>query len=136
MVDMKNTEDIHSGSASLKISYNKEYDWYGFGLVDPANDWGEILGGYDFSGAEKFTFWAKSSQKGVVATIGFGLIGSNKPYPDTAKKSIEIKLTTKWKKYTIKLKKLNLECVRSGLVLFSSGQGSSHDIYIDDVKFE
>jgi len=126
----------YSGEHALKISYKAESNWYGIGFVDPANDWGTILGGYDISGAKKFSFWAKASKKNVIATIGFGLIGNDKPFPDTAKKSKEIKLTTKWKKYTINTKKLDLSCIRSGLVIFSMSYGSSQDIYIDDVVFE
>jgi hypothetical protein len=135
-VDTKYKSDVYSGKAALKISYNQEYDWYGLGLVNPANDWGEIIGGYDISGAKKFTFWAKANKKNVVATIGFGLIGKDKPFPDTAKKSKEIKLTTKWKKYTINIKKLDLTCIRSGFTLFSSSYGSNQIIYIDNVVFE
>ena len=104
--------------------------------MNPANDWGEILGGYDISGAKKFTFWAKASKKNLVATIGFGLIGKDKPFPDTAKKSIKIKLTTKWKKYSINTKRLDLSCIRSGFTIFSSSYGSAQTIFIDDVAFE
>ena len=136
IVETKNKEDVQSGQSSIKISYNQEYDWYGVGFVDPPNDWGEMLGGFDLTGAKKFSFWAKSSKKNVIATVGFGLIGKDKPYPDTAKKSIEIKLTTKWKKYSFSLKKLDLSCIRSGLVLFSSSYGTPQDIYLDDVVFE
>ncbi len=135
-VDTQHKSIVHSGHAALKISYKQEHDWYGLGVVDPANDWGEILGGYNVSGAKKFTFWAKASKKNVVATIGFGLIGKDKPFPDTAKKSVEIKLTTKWKKYVISTKKLDLSCIRSGLTIFSSSFRSGQDIFIDDVVFE
>ncbi len=135
-VDSQHKSIVHSGNAALKISYKQEHDWYGLGVVDPANDWGEILGGYNVSGAKKFTFWAKASKKNVVATIGFGLIGKDKPFPDTAKKSVEIKLTTKWKKYVISTKKLDLSCIRSGLTIFSSSFRSGQDIFIDDVVFE
>jgi hypothetical protein len=136
VVDVKNTSEVYSGTTALKISYDQDYDWYGFGMVDPANNWGDILGGYDISGATKFSFWAKANKKNVNATVGFGLIGSDKPYPDTAKKSIKVKLGTKWKKHTIKLKKLDLSCIRSGLTIFSQSYGSPQDIYIDDVVFE
>ncbi|GAA4894028.1 hypothetical protein GCM10023311_18370 [Flaviramulus aquimarinus] len=135
-VDTHSKNDVYSGSASLKISYNQVYDWYGLGLVDPANDWGDILGGYDISEATTFSFWAKASNRNVTAKIGFGLIGKDKPYPDSAKKTIEVKLTTKWKKYTIKTKNLDLSCIRSGLVIFSSGNRVEHQIYFDDVVFE
>ena len=135
-VDIKHKGHVYSGNSSLKIAYNEVHNWYGFALVNPANDWGDILGGYDISGAKTFSFWAKSSKKNVTATIGFGLIGKDKPYPDTAKKSIEVKLTTKWKKYAFSTKKLDLSCIRSGLTLFSSSYGSPQTIYLDDVVFE
>lgn len=134
-VNTKDTTDVYSGTAALKISYDYHYNWYGLGMVNPANDWGDILGGYDISGATKFSFWAKASESPITAKIGFGLIGKDKPYPDTAKESIEIKLGTKWKKYTIKLKKQDLSCIRSGFTLFSQSYGAGHDIYIDEVVF-
>jgi len=135
-VDLHHKTEAHSGTSAIKINYNSDHDWYGVGFVDPANDWGDILGGYDISEAEKFTFWAKASKKNVSAKIGFGLIGKDKPFPDTSKKTIEIKLSTTWKKYTIKTKDLDLSCIRSGLVVFSSSSRTPQDIYIDDVVFE
>ena len=135
-VDTNHKGDVHAGKSSIKISYKADHNWYGVGFVDPPNDWGETLGGYDISGAEKFSFWAKASKNKLTATIGFGMIGKNKPFPDTGKKLIKIKLTTKWKKYTIKTKKLDLSCIRSGLVIFSQSYRSSQDIYLDDIVFE
>lgn len=135
-VDLNNREDAYSGDTSIKISYKARENWYGVGFVDPPNDWGDILGGYDLSGAKKFSFWAKANDTNVKATIGFGLIGKDKPFPDTAKKSIDIVLTTKWKKYSINTKRLDLSCIRSGLVIISSSKGFPHDIYLDDVVFE
>jgi hypothetical protein len=135
-VDLNHKEEVHSGNSAIQIAYKSDKDWYGLGFVDPANDWGEILGGYDISGAKTFSFWAKASISNVKATIGFGLIDKDKPYPDSAKKSVDIELTTEWKKYTIKTKNLDLSCMRSGLVLFSSAQIFSHEIYLDNVIFE
>jgi hypothetical protein len=134
-VDLNSKDDAHSGDTSIRISYNTEGGWYGLAFVDPANDWGDILGGYDISGAKTFSFWAKSNFN-VYATIGFGLIDADKPFPDTAKKSVKIQLTDEWKQFTIKTKKLDLSCIRSGLVLFSNGNGYPYNIYIDDVVFE
>lgn len=135
-VDLNNKEEVYTGKSSIKISYTSDHDWYGVGFVDPPNDWGEKPGGYEIKGAEKFSFWAKASKTNVTATIGFGLIGKDKPYPDSAKKSIVIKLNTKWKKYSLKVKKIDLDCIRSGLVLFSSSSGTPQDIYLDDIVFE
>jgi len=135
-VNMNHREERYAGDASLEISYDSRDNWYGLALVDPANDWGDILGGYNLAGAKKFSFWAKADSENIKAKIGFGLIESDKPYPDTAKELIEITLSTKWKRYTINTKKLDLSCIRSGLVLFSSGNGFRHKIYLDEVVFE
>ena len=135
-VDLNHKEEVHSGESAIEISYKELSGWYGLAFVDPANDWGDILGGYNISGAKTFSFWAKSEFSGVTAKIGFGLIDDDKPFPDTAKKSVEIELTSEWKKYSIKIKKLDLSCIRSGLVLFTNADGSKHKIYIDDVVFE
>ena len=135
-VDLNHKEDVYSGESAIEIRYKELSGWYGLAFVDPANDWGDILGGYNISGAKTFSFWAKSEFSGVTAKIGFGLIDDDKPFPDTAKKSVEIELTSKWKKYSIKIKKLDLSCIRSGLVLFTNADGSKHKIYIDDVVFE
>ena len=135
-VDLNNTEGVHAGSSAIKISYAARGGWYGVGFVDPANDWGDILGGYDISGASTFSFWAKANDTNVKATIGFGLIGKDKPFPDSAKKSTEIVLTKKWKRYSIKTKKLDLSCIRSGLVVVAPGNGFPHAIYLDEVVFE
>ncbi len=135
-VDTQNTEEVHSGKYAIKIEYKERSGWYGVAFVDPKNDWGDTLGGYEIEGAKKFSFWAKSGDDGVIATIGFGLIDKDKHFPDTAKKSKEITLTSKWKKYTLKVKRADLSCIRSGLVLFSSTNGFTQNIYIDDVVFE
>lgn len=135
-IDTESAEEVYEGSAALKISYTDYVNWYGFGLVDPPNDWGGNLGGFDITGAKKFSFWAKANKKQLKATIGFGLIDKDKPFPDTAKKSIEVILTDEWKKYTINVKRLNLSCIRSGLVLFSSASYEPHTIYLDNIVFE
>lgn len=135
-VDTKNNEQILSGENALKISYNAPGDWFGVGLVDPPNDWGEILGGYDISGAKKFSFWAKADTDELITTIGFGLVGKDKPFPDSAVTSVEITLTNKWKRYSINIKKLNLSCIRSGLVVVAKGKGYRYSIWLDDIVFE
>ncbi|MCO6490392.1 MAG: hypothetical protein J5I98_18400 [Phaeodactylibacter sp.] len=135
-VDLGHAEGAHSGNTCIKVSYKARENWYGLAFVDPANDWGDILGGYDLTGAKTFRFWAKASMDGVKATIGFGLIDKDKPFPDTGKKSVDVVLTTEWKQYAIKTRKVDLSCIRSGLVLFSSSDGFSHEIFLDDVVFE
>ena len=134
-VDMNYTESSKSGRSCIKINYKTTSDWYGLGIVDPPGDWGDILGGYDISGAKKLSFWAKSTSN-INVTAGLGLIKPDKPFPDSAIKTSEITLTTEWKKYTIKLNGINLSCVRSGFVIFVGGTGIPHEIYLDDIVYE
>ena len=82
------------------------------------------------------SFWAKASTWDVRLSFGFGLIEKDKKYPDTAKKSININLTREWKKYTIKIKKEDMSCIRTGFVLFSDGNGKPYYILMDDIVFE
>lgn len=135
-VDLSHTEDVHSGKTAIKMAYNSKGGWFGLAFQDPANDWGDILGGYDISGAKTFSFWAKASKWNVKARIGFGLIEKEKPFPDTAKKIVEIELQRQWTKHTITLKKEDLSCIRSGFVIFGGGNGSEFEIFLDDIVFE
>ncbi|NQZ78529.1 MAG: hypothetical protein HRT61_20815, partial [Ekhidna sp.] len=135
-IDLENKEEVFEGKSSLRIVYEARENWYGVGFVDPPGDWGNILGGYDISGAKTFSFYAKAEGDKVYAKIGFGLIDTDKPYPDTAKKYKEVTLTSEWKKYKINIGKLDLSCIRSGLVVFSSSRGFPHKIYLDNVVFE
>ncbi len=135
-VDLGHTKTVRSGETAIKISYKSKKGWYGLGFVDPANDWGDILGGYDIGNAKKFSFWAKASYGDLNAKIGFGLIEDDKTYPDSDIELIEVKLTKEWKKYSIKTKRSDLSCIRSGFVIFTSGEGLTHEIYLDDIVFE
>ncbi|MEQ8549753.1 MAG: glycoside hydrolase family 2 TIM barrel-domain containing protein [Cyclobacteriaceae bacterium] len=134
-IDIENTKEVKNGSAALKIHYNDTKNWFGLALVDPPNDWGNRPGGYDISGAKKYSFWAKADDK-IKVTVGFGLIDKDQPFPDSAKEAIEIELDTEWKKYSINVKKLDLRCIRSGFVIFGSADDFRQTIYIDDIVFE
>lgn len=133
---MECVKEKHSGERSIKISYGDSDGWYGVACVDPPDDWGDEIGGYNVTGAKTYSFWAKSDTPGLEATIGFGLIDKDKKYPDTGKKSIKINLTTEWTEYAINVEGLDLSCIRSGLTVYSGGSGAPHTIWIDDVMFE
>ncbi|MFT6856426.1 MAG: hypothetical protein ACJA0X_002405 [Cyclobacteriaceae bacterium] len=133
--DLENTIKVHSGNAAIKIQYNDVKGWFGLGFVDPPNDWGNMRGGFDLSGAKKFSFWAKADDDNTKVTMGFGLI-ENKPFPDSAKKSMEIVLGTEWKKYSINVKKMDLSCIRTGFVMFGAADGFNQSIYVDEIVFE
>ncbi|MEM9052595.1 MAG: hypothetical protein AAGC47_11120, partial [Bacteroidota bacterium] len=135
-VDFEHSENVHSGETAVKISYSAVDNWFGLGYVDPPNDWGDMLGGYNVEGAKTFSFWARASRVGVRANMGFGLLEPDNKFYDTAIKMKERNLSTEWTKYTYDVRDLDLSCIRSGFVIFSTGVGAPFDIYIDDIVFE
>lgn len=136
-VDGKHKRERRSGGASLKITYDHTGGWYGLAFVDPPDDWGDRPGGFNLTGATKLTFWAKSTSDKVVATFGYGMIGENKPYYDTDKRSSKEALTKEWKQYSVNIpKNADLRCIKTGFTIYGGGIGEPYSIWIDDVRFE
>ena len=123
------------GKECLEINYTNEGGWYGLALVDPPNDWGDKAGGYDWSGATKLTFWARASAQ-VEGSVGFGMIGDDKKYHDSAKKSLDLEFPAYWKQYQIDLNGLDLSCIKTGLIFYLGGIGEPYSVWIDGVVVE
>ncbi len=135
-VEGDNKEHVHSGESALKISYSNSGGWYGLAFMDPPDDWGDKAGGYCLIGATKFTFWAKASTDNLSGTFGFGMIGPEKPFYDTGKKSEKFQLTKEWKKYEIDLKGVDLRCIKTGFIMYLGGIGENYSFWLDDVRYE
>lgn len=133
----KFTENTHLGKNCIKIRYSAPNDWVGVAWQYPANDWGNLPGGYNLAGVTKLTFWAKGEFGTEVVSFGVGLLDSDKKYFDTAKAELkDIKLKQKWKKYTIKLKNKDLSNIKTPFYFVITGQQKSVTFYLDDIKFE
>ena len=127
----------HSGDTCLEVVYDAPGMWVGVAWQHPANDWGEQPGGYDLTGAKKLTFWARGKEGGERIDFGLGLIGSDMPYPDTAKAELKgVKLKREWKHYTIDLDDEDLTRVKTPFVWTLAGRGRALTFYLDDIRFE
>jgi len=135
-VDGENKEQVQAGECALKISYTNPGGWYGLAFMDPADDWGDKAGGFNLMGATKLTFWAKATNEMVSGTFGFGMIGNEKPFYDTGKKSEKFQLTREWKKYEIPINNLDMRCIKTGLIMYLGGVGESYSFWLDEVRFE
>ena len=102
----------------------------------PENDWGDLPGGLNLTGAKRMSFWARGSAGGESITFGVGLIGRDKPHFDTAKKEIKVELTKEWKQYEIDLSDADCGRIKSGFFWSLAGQGRALKFYLDDLKFE
>lgn len=136
-LDPASTDSPRSGATCLKVLYDAPGMWVGVAWQHPANDWGDLPGGYDLSGARKLTFWARGLEGGERLDFAVGLLGSDKPYPDTARAELKgVKLKQQWKQYSIDLKGQDLSRVKTPFVWSLGGRGRPVTFYLDDIRFE
>ena len=130
------TENPHSGKTGLKAQYSAADNWGGVVWQSPANDWGDKPGGFDLGGAKKLTFWARGAKGGEKVEFGFGVLGNDKKYPDTAKGKTTETLTTQWKQYTVPVGAGDLSRIKTGFYWTIAGAGAPITFYLDDIKYE
>lgn len=135
-MDEKCTDRPQSGATCTKFEYEYGGGWAGVAWQSPANDWGDLPGGFDLTGAKRLTFWARGARGGERVKFGFGLLGPEKKYGDSAKGEIEIALSPEWKQYSIGLGRKALQRIKTGFVWTLAGQGRPVTFYLDDVCYE
>lgn len=135
-MDFDCTVNPHTGKTCLKVTYNDKGGWGGVVWQHPANDWGDQPGGYDLSGAEELSFWARGQEGGEKVKFGFGLLGIDKKYHDSAKGETAVTLTTEWQQYKVDLSEKDLGRIKSGFMWSLGGQGKSLTFYLDDIEYK
>ena len=131
------TENPRVGKASLRVRYKETGNWGGVVWQSPANDWGEKPGGFDLTGAKKLTFWARGEKGGEDVSFGYGIIGNNKKYFDSAKDELKNQiLSNEWKQYSIDLVGKDLSHIKSGFVWTLAGKNQPITFYLDDIRYE
>ncbi len=140
-LDLLNKSNPKSGATSLRCEFTANSGWGGVAWQNPAQDWGNERGGFDLTGATRLVFHARGDVGGEEVTFGFGLIGKEKKYFDTAKRSLDkIKLTGDWQRFEIKLDDVadseNLTRIKTGFVWTVASPGHPVVFYLDDIKWE
>ena len=127
----------HEGKACIQMRFVGEVGtWVGVAWQHPPNNWGDKEGGYDLSGAKYLELWARGEYSTEKISIAVGLLGGDKAHPDSGKTTAEdIRLTREWRRYRIRLKKLDLSSIKTGFVVTLSGQGSPLTVYLDSIRF-
>ncbi len=138
----QSTGNPYRGATCLQFVYraNKKQGnaWAGVYWQNPANNWGSKTGGFDLSGMNKVTFWARGAKGGEVIQK-FMVGGIKGAYSDsTAVETAPIELTNTWKQYTISLVGKDLSYLNGGFAWMTSTafnpQGCT--FYLDEIKFE
>ncbi len=127
----------HEGNACIEMRFVGEVGtWVGVAWQHPPNNWGDQEGGFDLTGAKYLELWARGRYSTEKISIAVGLLGEDKAHPDSGKTTAEdIVLTYEWKRYRIRLKKLDLSSIKTGFVVVLSGQGSPVTVYLDSIRF-
>ncbi|MBU2503057.1 hypothetical protein KJ682_17125 [bacterium] len=136
-LDLESTESPRSGPTCLRVDYDAPGMWVGVAWQHPANDWGDLPGGFDLTGARELTFWARGAEGGETIDFSVGLLGSDREYPDTVKAELKgVKLKTDWQRYRIDLEGKDLTRVKTAFVWTMGGRGRPVTFFLDDVRFE
>lgn len=134
-MDDKCTDRPRDGGTCIKASFGKADGWGGVVWQHPDNDWGDRPGGFDIEGARSLAFWARGAGGGEKVKFGFGMIGADKKYHDSAKGEMEVTLTRDWKRYTIDLSGKDMTRIKSGFYWVVGGAGKPIAFYLDDVSY-
>ena len=136
-------EGCHSGSTCIKIAYDvncskQGQKWAGIYWQNPPNNWGSQKGGFNLTGAQKLTFWAKGA-KGEERIEEFKIGGLTGDYPDTDSAMIgPVILTNEWKEYSIDLRGKDLSYISGGFAWSTNVDVNQEEctFYLDDLKYE
>ena len=135
--DERCTIKPHSGKTCMQWQYAATDNWGGVVWQSPANDWGDLAGGKNLTGATKLTFWARGEKGGEVVSFLCGIINRDKPFFDTVQAKLDkVALTPDWKQYTIDLKGKDLTRVKTGFGWTLAAEGRPVTFYLDDIRYE
>jgi hypothetical protein len=135
-------DNPHSGKNCLRFRYTgrtpQGAGWVGVYWLNPVNNWGDVKGGFDLTGAKKLSFWARG-EKGGETIVRFGMGGISGRFPDSDKAEIgPIVLTRNWDEYIIDLAGKDLSYISGGFY-WMTDKNSNPDgaiLYLDDIRYE
>jgi hypothetical protein len=135
-------QDPYLGDTCIKITYNGQATqgarWAGIYWQNPANNWGNVDGGYDLSKAAKLTFWARG-ENGGERIEEFKLGGIMGEYSDSDSAVIgPVILNKEWTQYAIDLKGKDASYIIGGFCWAANIDNNPNGaaFYLDEIKYE
>lgn len=140
-MDPASKDQPQSGDTSLRCEFSGSSGWGAVAWQHPAQDWGDQRGGFDLTGAKRLVFYARGELGGEEVTFSFGMIGPEKKFFDTAKRSLDrVKLTREWKQFEISIGDLqsneSLTCIKTGFIWSVASSGQPVVFHLDNIRFE
>ena len=136
-------KDCQEGRSCIKAEFDRDCAtfhmvWAGVYWLHPANNWGDDKGGYDLTGAQKLTFWARGEKGGEVLVFKMGGVGVGRQYPDSDVVATDpITLTQDWKEYSIDLKGKNMSHITGGFSWIGNAKDNPQKatFYLDNIYY-
>ena len=137
------TQGCHDGQTCIHVQYDlqcsrRDERWAGVYWLNPANNWGHRKGGFNLTGAQKLTFWAKGERGGEqIQEFTIGGIAGN--YPDSDMITLgPVILTPEWRQYVIDLRGKDLSYISGGFAWVTNENVNSDSciFYLDEIRFE
>lgn len=138
-------EKCNSGKTCVKVIYDidcsrKGRNWAGIYWLNPADNWGDRKGGYNLTGAQRLTFWARGEKGGErIEEFKIGGVGRGMDYPDSDTAFIgPVILTKEWKEYSIDLRGKDLSYISGGFAWVSNTDVNPEAcvFYLDDIEYK
>ena len=135
-LDGSDTSNPQSGSASIRLRYEGTFGWAGVAWQNPPDNWGDMDGGFDLTGATELEVWARGEYGGERVSFGVGIVGPDKAFPDSSISKVDnIHLGREWKRYRVPLENKDLSSIKTGFVVTVEGRRSPVTIYLDSIRF-
>jgi hypothetical protein len=136
-VDLHCTDNPHSGVYCMKLQYKSRKGFGGVVAQNPHDDWGDLPGGFNLTGATKLTFWARGEEGGEDVSFKLGILGKDAKFCDSDQAELpDVILTKDWTQYTIDLAGKNLQRIKTGFVWVLAANGKPVTFYLDDIQYE
>lgn len=135
-LDGAHADIVYEGARSVRLRYEGR-GWAGVAWQHPPNNWGDMDGGFDLTGATALEVWARGEYGGEKVSFGVGLIGKGKTHPDSGIRQVEgIELTSDWALYRVPLKRTDLSSIKTGFVVSVTGRRRTPvTIYLDRIRY-
>ena len=127
-------DNCNGNRSCIQVKFNRDCSatgtgWAGIYWLEPANNWGDVKGGFNLTGAHKLVFWAKGEKGGEVVTFKMGGVGMGHSYPDSDTATTDpIMLTQNWKEYSIDLTDKDLSHVIGGFAWVATAKENQSNI--------
>jgi len=126
----------YEGDSAIRLRYEGPFGWAAVAWQDPPNNWGDLGGGFDLTGAGALELYARGKYGGEKVSFGVGLLEKDRAHPDSAIAKVEgIVLTREWRLYRVPLEGLDLSSIKTGFVVAVTGRSSAVTIYLDRIRY-